>query len=173
MDEAMNSLQRGIERRQKELHDVAERIARHGFRLSRLSSGLRLATITLGAIAAAKGTFDAAFGSPGTTMLFSFLGIAISIAAGIEAAFNLQKRGAELTLLASTCQSLARRLDSDWRSKIGSVFDQDVRAALRELIAAADDKLDATQKDAARLGVNITLEVYELDGEGYRERYAA
>ncbi len=175
MDDAMESLQEGIVGRQQELHDHAEMIARAGRRLTVLANSLKVLTISLGAIAAAKGTADTLIGATSAfnALAFSLIGIVISISAGIEAAFKFEKRGAELTVLAASCQSTVRLVDTQWRKEIGSVYDSDLREAARKLITLADEKLSRAQEDAARLGVNITLNVYKLAGADYRRAVAA
>lgn len=173
--EDITSLQQGIERRQSELHHNAATIALAGGRLTRISNILKILTILLGAIAAAKGTADNLLGvsSAFNAILFSLIGIVISVSAGIEAAFKLDKRGAELVVLASNAQSIVRLIDTEWRKEIGSADDSDLRGAARKLITLADEKLAKMQEDAARLGINITLNVYELAGHKYRRMVAA
>lgn len=170
-----DSLQNGIVRRQQELHDVAEFIARKGHSYSAISRTLKLITITLGAVAAAKGTADTLLGSQShlSLLIFTLIGISISICAGIETAFKYEARGSELTLLASKCQAIVRQVDSDWRKKIGSSHSADVSEEARELITFADDNLAKAQSEAAQLGVNVTLRVYELTGQEYRDAVAA
>jgi hypothetical protein len=174
-EDLLSSLQRGIERRQQELHDVAEIIARNAHSLSRLANFTKSATVLLGAIAATKGVADTLFGAESAINLvvFSLIGVVIAANAGIEAAFKFDRRGTELTLLAATCQSTVRDVDTEWRTNIGSVYDSDLRSAAADLITKADQQLTKVQEDAAKLGVNITLQVYELQGATYRENVAA
>jgi hypothetical protein len=184
-EDLLSSLQRGIERRQQELHDVAEIIARNAHSLSRLANFTKSATVLLGAIAATKGVADTLFGAESAINLvvFSLIGVVIAANAGIEAAFKFDRRGTELTLLAATCQSTVRDVDTEWRTNIGSVYDRrtnigsvydsDLRSAAADLITKADQQLTKVQEDAAKLGVNITLQVYELQGATYRENVAA
>lgn len=169
------SLQRGIERRQAELHDVAELVAKTAHRFSMLGNILRVTTITLGAIIAAKGVADNIFGGANQFNLvaFSLFGVCIAVAGGIEAAFKYEKRGAELTILAASCQSTVREIDSEWRKSIGSIYDSDLREEGRKLISLADERLSKVQETAAQLGVNIALKMYELQGAEYREQVSA
>ena len=111
------TLQSGIASRQSELHDVAELIAKTAYDFSRYGNYLRIVTITLGAITAAKGVADKLFGVDNelNIVAFSLLGSCIAVAAGIEAAFKFEKRGAELTVLAASCQATVREIDSEWR----------------------------------------------------------
>ena len=155
----LSSLQKGIERRQQELHNVAEIIAKNANSLSRIANLTKSATVLLGGIAATKGVADTLFGADSTLNLvvFSLIGVVIAANAGIEAAFKFDRRGTELTLLAATCQSTVREVDTEWRKSIGSVYDSDLRQAAGDLITKADQQLTKVQEDAAKLGVNITL----------------
>jgi len=175
MDNAMTALQAGIEARQSELHDAALTIAMAAKRRTSRSNGFKIATVLLGALTAAKGTFDVIFGAGNHWSLgvFTVLGIAISACAGIEATFKYEKVGAELTLLAATGHAAVRWLDTEWRNTIGSDGEADPLEAARRLLTAADEKLAAIQEGAAKLGVNITLQVYKLDGPRYRDIVAA
>ena len=175
MDDDIESLQRGIERRQQELHDVAEIIAKEAHKLSNIANWTKSLTVFLGAIAATKGVADSILGADSVINLvvFSLLGVVIAANAGIEAAFKFDKRGTELTLLAAMCQSTVREVDTLWRKEIGSRYDSDLRKAASELISLADQRLNKVQEDAAKLGINITLQVYELQGADYRQAVSA
>ncbi len=175
MDGDIQSLQSGIERRQQELHDVAEIIAKEAKKLSSIANWTKSITVLLGAIAATKGVADNILGAESliNLILFSLLGVVVAVNAGIEASFKFEKRGAELTLLAAICQSTVREVDSLWRKEIGSRYDSDLRSAAADIITLADQRLNKVQEDAAKLGINITLQVYELQGVGYRNRVSA
>ena len=175
MDKELESLQKGIERRQQELHNVAEIIAKEAHKLSRVANWNKSITILLGAIAATKGVADIILGAENVVNLivFSLLGVTIAVSAGVEAAFKFDKRGTELVILAAMCQSTVREVDTLWRKEIGSVRDTNLREAATSLITLADQRLNKVQEDAAKLGVNITLQVYELQGADYRRHVAA
>ena len=170
-----SSLQKGIERRQQELHTVAEFIARKAARLTKTANLVKIATITLGAVTAAKGTVDTIIGTADhwSLAIFSVIGVAIAVCAGVEAAFKFDKRGAELTVLASSCQADARKVDTAWRTEIGSKHGTDQSDAERRLIATADTMLAKAQEAAAKIGANYTAEVYELAGDDYRAQVSA
>lgn len=167
MIESMEYLNDGIVRRLHELHYAAEQIAKIAHRITITANILKLTSIILGAVTATKSTFDIIVGAHSQTslLLFAILGLTITIVAGVEATFKLEKRGAELILLASAYQSSARSVDSEWRKYIGSNPDTDQRDAAREIISTVDKKLNEMQAEAAKLGVNLALDRYLRFGE--------
>lgn len=171
----MGALQAGIQARQAELHEAAEIIAQTARRRTNRANVLKIATVLLGALTAAKGTFDIFAGPDNhvSSAVFAAIGVAISMCAGIEATFKFDKIGAELTILASSGHAAVRWLDTEWRNRIGSNHDTDQRDAARQLMRSADEKLAKLQEDAAKLGVNITVQVYGLDGDHYRKAVGA
>ena len=68
----IQSLQSGIERRQQELHNVAEIIARKANTLSTIANCTKSATVLLGAIAATKGVADSILGAEHIANLIAF-----------------------------------------------------------------------------------------------------
>jgi len=179
---ASETLQRGIVERQQELHRVAEIIARAGARFTRNANIIKVSTIALGAFTAAKATADAVAGEHKmvTLVMFTIVGMLVSIATGVEAAFKFDARGNALTLLAASCHATVRRIDSDWRRTIGagsadrgSIDETQTTEAARLLLTTADDQLAIVQDGAAKLGINITYQVYSLHGNEYRDKVAA
>jgi hypothetical protein len=75
-------------------------------------------------------------------------------------------------MLAATCQSAVREIDSRWQKEVGAAPPDPALSAIRGLLDAQDQKLTEVQEKAARLGVNIALEVRELAGDP-SARYAA
>ena len=97
----------------------------------------------------------------------------VATVAGLEAAFKFESKSAELKVLAATCQSTVRQVDSQWQKEIGTAYlDEQIEAA-RKLLDLQDTKLAEIQEKTARLGVNITLEIRELYRDSGIEPYAA
>jgi hypothetical protein len=161
----MQSLQNGIEDRQRELNNLVDILGKQGFRLQRMSNWLRVATIVLSAVTTAKGAADKVFGteSHGSLVIFTLLGIVTTAAIGLEAAFKFEKRAADLNLLSASCQGTVIAVDSEWRKSIGSVHDSDLRKAARDLLTLQDAKLAEIHQKAAGAGINVTLEVRKLE----------
>jgi hypothetical protein len=159
------SLQRGISDRQKELREMVSILGQHAFRLQRMSNWLKVATIVLSAVTTAKGVADKAFGDNALAplLIFTALGIITTAAIGIEAAFKLEKRAADLNLLSAATQATVITVDSEWRKNIGSVGDSDLRVAARDLLTMQDAKLTEIHQKAATAGIHLTLEVRDLE----------
>jgi hypothetical protein len=155
---AMEHLQNGIENRIRELHALADYCARRGKRLTLSANTVKVLTITLGAVTAARGALAAGDGSP---IVFSVLAIMISVSTGLDAAFRFDRRGAALTALASEAMASARQADSDWRKRIGSADEkEDRKATARSLLSDLDKILREASATAARQGVTYTQEIY-------------
>jgi hypothetical protein len=160
LTESMESLHQGIDDRTNELSNVAEAIARFAGRLTLTANTIKVVTILLGAITAAKGTFDTVHGVTDHVglVVFSTIGIVISVSTGIEAAFKFDKRGAELMVLAASCTSQAGAVNTEWLANIKSHHGTDQRDAARKLIKVADDQLAKVHDAAARLGFNVAID---------------
>jgi hypothetical protein len=159
-------IQAGINDRQNELHRVADILARAAQHAGRRASWGKVVLIFLGAFAATKGAADQIAGkdSLATIVIYTVAGLLIATIAGLEAAFKLDSRSTELKLLAADCQSTLRKIDSQWQKEIGTSEDTGERiAAARRLLDAQDAKLEDIQVRAARLQINVTQEVRELD----------
>ena len=161
----MRMIQGSISERQSELHKVADIIAKAAGRQGRRAAIAKVLVIILGAFAATKSAADQVLGvrySAVSTVLYTLVGVLIASIAGIEAAFKSESRSAELKIVAATCQSTIRQVDSQWQKEIGTAaIDQQLNAA-RKLLDLQDTKLADVQERAAKLGVNITLEIREL-----------
>ena len=165
MDSSMQSLQSGISDRQNELRSLVEIIGKRAYRLQQLSNIMKVVTIVLSAISTAKGAIDKIYGSDNnlTLVLFTVVAMLITITVGFEAAFKLEKRAAELNILSATTQATVIHVDSEWRKNIGSESGSDIRQAARALLTLQDSKLEEIHQKAASNGVNLTLQVRQLE----------
>jgi hypothetical protein len=164
VDYRVRILQEGIAQRQRELHNVAEILGHQALKRGRLAAGAKVVTIVFGAIAATQGVAAQLVGSQSVFVLvpYTLIGLVIAAVAGIDAAFKLESRSAELTLLAAECQSIIWQIDSAWQQTVGTVEGEERIAAARALLTKQDAGLAEVQKRSAQLGVNITLQVREL-----------
>jgi hypothetical protein len=164
MDYRLRILQDGITQRQHELHNIASILAQSALRRGRLAAGSKVITIVFGAIAATQGLAAKLLseGSPLVVVPYALVGLIIAAVAGIDAAFKLESRSAELTVLAAECQSTIWQIDSAWQQTVGTVDGEERVSAARALLNKQDATLAEIQKRAAQLGVNITLAVRDL-----------
>ena len=165
MDQAMQSLQNGINDRQRELRALVPILGTKAFKLQRLSNWLRVATILLSALSSVKAVADTAMGEASSQVLLSFalINLGTPVLLGLEAAFKFEKRAADLNILAATTQATVISVDSEWRKNIGSFHDMDLRKAARDILTLQDAKLTEIHQRAASLGVNLVLQVRELE----------
>jgi hypothetical protein len=164
MSDRMDQLQGSINERQDELHSVTTILANKAARRARWATASKVIVIALGAFEATKSAADQFLGEKShlAMITYTLVGLMIATVAALEAAFKNEVTAAELTLLATAGQSTVRQVDSRWQREIGGVSgDGSVEAAL-SLIELQDAKLTELQEKAAKLGVNITLEVRKL-----------
>lgn len=164
MPDRLGELQGSINDRQQELHNVTAILADVAARRAHWATASRVVVIALGAIAATKSAADQLLGSTShiAMILYTLIGVVIATVAGLEAAFKNEVTAAELRILAATGQSTVRQVDSRWQHDIGGVQGQEREKAALGLIDLQDAKLTELQEKAAKLGVNITLEVRQL-----------
>jgi hypothetical protein len=164
--ESIKRLQEAINARQSELHAVAEILTRAAERNARRSAVGKVLVVVLGAAAATNGAAVQVAGQAAwVILLYTLIGLAIATVGGLDAAFKVNERAVELTVLAATCQSTTRDIDSRWHREVGSSYGDERGEAAQQLIEVQDAKLTEVQDRAARLGVNIALEVREIWGE--------
>lgn len=173
MDDPLALLQRAINERQGELQKVAGILARAAHSTRLFASSAKALLIVLGAFSATKATADVLFGSTSavTLVVYTMAGLLTAAVAGLEAAFKFETRAAELTVLAAECHSTLRQVDTRWQREIGVTPDVEKKVeAAQALLSLQDSGLEKVQTQAARLGVNLALEVRALSTE---EPYAA
>lgn len=176
MPPEMRTLQNGIDERQQELQKLVRLLSKKAQRLRQVSNYLRSTTIFLSAVVTARASVDAATSSAGTTWLFLLISILLTTLLGLEASFKFDKRAAELNLLVATAQSTLIMVDGEWRKKIGSLRDSDLRNAGRDILTLQESKLAEIHQRAASLGLNLVLAAHELESKlepNDRPRFAA
>lgn len=162
-DRHFAGLQRAIQERQKELHDVADLLADAAASARRTSSIARVVIVVLGAAAATNGAATQVVGNDtAVIVIYTLIGLIIAAVGGLEAAFKMGERAVGLVVLAANCQSTVREIDSRWQISVGGADGRERSAAARDLLGLQDERLKDVQDQAARLGVNIAQEVREL-----------
>ena len=160
-------IQGSISERQQELHKAADILAKAAREVGKRSAITKVILISLGAFSATKGATDQIIGASNklNIIIYTVAGLLVATIAGLEAAFKFESRSTELKLLAASCQSTIRQVDSQWQKEIGTVSADEKLAAARRLLDVQDTKLGDIQEKAARIGVSITLEIRELYAE--------
>lgn len=168
MDYRVEVIQRGITERQRELHSIAEILAKGAKKKGRIAASTKVLTILLGAFITTQAVASQVFGdnSIGVVIVYALAGLLVAVVGGVEAAFKNETRAAELYVLAAQCQSIIWQIDSEWSKTVGTATGEAQFQAARSLLDRQDSSLAEIQSRAAQAGVNITYEVRELyDGE--------
>lgn len=149
--------------RQNDLSISCTRIASRALLLSRMALIFRVVIIFLGALVAAQGITDQLMiEHPAIKdfkmiidVLLALFGIIITVAAGIEAAFKCERRGAMLNVLATKCQSYSRQFMSDFSISENPNDTKGTIDAIKKLLKLQDEKLAEIQQETAELGLNL------------------
>jgi hypothetical protein len=124
--------------------------------LSRLANVFRVATIILGAVIALREIIGRTVASAITAVVFTCLGAAVSVIAGLESAFKFTSRATEMRVLAAQCQATSREVDTKWRQTVGAEPDRDRKLlGARALMEIQDQRLGDVQTRAVALGLNV------------------
>jgi hypothetical protein len=165
MSQSIDSLQKAIVRRQEEIHNARIILAKRAREFSLLSGIITVTTVTLGALVATRDTALSLFGNSKTWLIafYSLSGVLIAAVAGLEAAFRFKDKSAKLNLLASTTESLWRKIDTRWRKEVSGsnygTFSPEQIEAAQHLLDLQDETLEQTSRQAAELGVNLPFEL--------------
>src|ERR1051326_538138 len=168
MNEQMQTLQNGINERQEDLRKLVNILGKKSFDMQHLSNWMKVVTIVLSSVTAAKGVSDKILGGDAAVALVAFTAIGVITTAflGIEAAFKFEKRSADINIMSASCQATMIAVDSQWRKEIGSVSDSDLRKAARDILTMQDKALTEVHQKAAPLGIHMTLATRELEQLG-------
>lgn len=163
-DTLLDSHQRGIERRQKELHGATAVLARSARRYFWWSSLATWLTVVLGALVATKETMIGLFPSvkDGLSVAYALSGVCIVAVAGLEAAFRFKEKSAKLHALAATCESTWRKTDTQWRKEVAPAYDHERTTAAGKLLDTQDEALGTVSAQAAELGISLAFELDPL-----------
>ena len=154
------------ELRLKDLRGSGRRLSARANRLSKRSVRLRTVVILLGALVATRAVADQLMIGYEEGLLrasiiigYTMVGLLISAAAGLEAAFEYTRKAIELRVLASKAASLSRRYMSDILVQADpGVEAETAMTALSELIDDQNRQLSEIYTEAARLGLDLARE---------------
>jgi hypothetical protein len=160
----LEMLQSGIQQRQQELHNIAAILARSAKKKGLLAASAKVLTIVLGAFAATNAVSAKLFDQHRVqvSIIYTFIGLAITAISGLEAAFRTGSTASELKVLAAQCQATIFQIDTKWLKSVAGMPEQDQLAAALDLLEQQDAMLAQTQTKAAELGINIAQEIREL-----------
>lgn len=164
MDDSFERLQKAIERRQTEIRTLGAHLGGRAKLNHWVASTSKVVLVLLGALAATKATVDELLGPTASSsrLIYAGIGVAVAAIAGITAAFGFDQRAAQLTQLATETWSTLRTVDTEWRRNVATSDAGDRSKAALTLLDLQDANLSDIQARAARLGVNIALDIPAL-----------
>ena len=152
------------------MKNMVPALAKTAHTLSRVSGLIKVFTIALGAIAATNGVAVKLIGesSPSVIVVYTIVGVVISILAGLEAVFRFEKRASELTMLAASAEAEGFRHATRWHQTVALESDDSIRPTNAKLLLEEQTVYIATLlKSSADLGVNLPMHLKrESRGDG-------
>src|SRR5262249_43750490 len=128
---------------------------------SRKSTLVKVLLIILGALVATKGVADnfmvdiTKYIHPMVVALvYTLIGVAIAIAAGIDSFFEFSKKASALALLTSDARSRSRH----YMSEVDAVASTENQEASRRIVEEMNKDLESIYRKAAELGIDLALD---------------
>ncbi len=164
MDETFEMIQRGVNRRQEELNRFGQLLAKRARLNTWTASAAKVVLVIVGALTATKASADLILGAGNVAgvVAYTVLGVITAGIAGITAAFDFDQRSSQLTQLAAEAWTTLREVDSEWRRSVALSTTGHRSDPATKIIELQDKKLADLQGRAARLGINVALDVPEL-----------
>jgi hypothetical protein len=166
----LDELKEDINERQEELYAIQIALEAEARKASNLAKYLRIAIIFLGALAATREAADRLYNSASGShqsviVIYTLLGLAITVIGSISATFRPDNTAAELKILAADCNTCILSIDSQLPRKTDtSPVDEQVRAA-RKLILLQNEKISEIHGKAAKIGMLIDRKIRKLATE--------
>jgi hypothetical protein len=161
MQQQTTGLEDYIKQILKELSNAGASLAKDAEWNSKFSAIGKVLLIFLGAFVATKEALNQLLGANSTAniLIITVAGLAISVIAGLDAAFKWEKASADLKGLATTCQISKKGGESELQKAYEITTDNDKRDALEKLVDNLTKNLEDIYVNAATLGINIVLEI--------------
>lgn len=164
----LDELKEDINERQEELFSIQAALEAEAHRASNVARLLRIAVIFLGAFGATREVADRLAGterSKSVIVIYTLLGLAITVIGSIAATFRPDNKAAELKILGAECSSCLLAIDCRLpRKNDASSVAEQVEAA-RKLILLQNEKIGEIRGKAAKIGVLIERKIRKLAAE--------
>lgn len=166
----LDELKEDINERQDELFSIQTALEDEARRAANLAKYLRIAIIFLGAFAATREAADRLYDSSfrshkSVVVIYTLLGLAITVIGSISATFRPDNTAAELKILAAECNSCLLAIDCQLpRKGDTSPVEEQIEAA-RKLILLQNEKIGELRSKAAKIGTMIGRKVRSLATE--------
>jgi hypothetical protein len=171
----LEELKEDINERQEELFSIQVNLEAEARKSSNLAKYLRIAVIFLGAFAATREAADRLYDSTtggrshqSVIIIYTLLGLAITVIGSISATFRPDNTAAELKILAAECNACLLAIDCQLPRKIdNSPIEEQIEAA-RRLILFQNEKISGIYGKAAKIGLLIDRKIRRLTTESAR-----
>jgi hypothetical protein len=166
----LDELKEDINERQDELFSIQIALEDEARKASNFAKYLRIAVIFLGAFAATREAtdrlYDSSAGShPSVIVIYTLLGLAITVIGSISATFRPDNTAAELKILAAECNSCLLAIDCQLpRKGDTSPIEEQIEAA-RKLILLQNEKISELRSKAAKIGMMVGRKIRRLATE--------
>ena len=169
----IEELKEDINERQEELYSIQIALEAEARRASNLAKYLRIAIIFLGAFAATREAADRLYDSTGGShqsviVIYTLLGLAITVIGSISATFRPDNTAAELKILAAECNSCLLAIDCQLPRKTDNSPCEEQIEAARRLILFQNEKISEIHEKAAKIGMLIDRKIRRLTTEAAR-----
>jgi hypothetical protein len=166
----LDELKEDINERQDELFSIQIALEDEARRASNFAKYLRIAVIFLGAFAATREAADTLYGAASekhrtVIVIYTLLGLAITVIGSISATFRPDNTAAELKILAAECNTCLLAIDCQLpRKGDTSPVEEQIEAA-RKLILLQNEKISELRSKAAKIGTVIDRKIRKLATE--------
>lgn len=156
-----------INERQDELFAVQTTLESEARRASNFAKYLRIAIIFLGAFAATREAADSLYDSSrgssnAVVVIYTLLGLSITVIGSISATFRPDNTAAELKILAAECNACLLMIDCQLPRKNDPAPIEEQITAARRLINLQNEKISEIRAKAAKLGMLIDRKIRKL-----------
>lgn len=166
----LDELKDDINERQEELYSIQVALEIEARKASNFARYLRIAIIFLGAFAATREAADRLY-NPSTEsrqsviIVYTLLGLAITVIGSISATFRPDNMAAELKILASECNACLLAIDSKLPRKTDDSPIREQIEAAQKLILFQNEKIGELRAKAAKIGMLIARKIRKLQTE--------
>lgn len=156
----LDELKEDINERQEELDSIQVALEEQARKSSNLAKYMRIAVIFLGAFAATREAADklynSASGSHGSVIvIYTLLGLAITVIGSISATLRPDNTAAELKILAAECNSCLLAIDCQLPRKTDTTPVERQIEAAQKLILFQNERISEIRGKAAKTGMLI------------------
>lgn len=145
-----------IELHRTELQDTGTRLAKVAHNINLLASTVKVVVIFLGALVASKEVANQLMGSSNVAniVIFTLIGLLITVLTGLEVAFKWESTSAELKNLVAMSRAATRKAATDVIEVLATSSDTQKPVEIKRVLDALDATVVEIQTRAAKLGVD-------------------